>query len=62
MIYRIFTLDSDDRATSLRTITAADDKDALDAAQALSPLHFAVEIWRADGPLVARLGEDVTCP
>jgi len=59
MDYRIFTLDADDCATSLRRLSADDDSAAVEIARALAPDHFAVEVWREDGPLVARLGADV---
>jgi hypothetical protein len=57
--YRIYTLDADDCATSLQSLTAADDAAAVKAAEAVLGDHFAVEVWREDGPLVARLGRDV---
>ena len=59
MDYRIFTLDADDLATSLRSVRAEDDAAALKMAEGLAADHYAVEVWRKDGPLVARLGGDV---
>jgi hypothetical protein len=58
--YRIYTLDIDDCATSLQALRADDDAAALKAAETLAAGHYAVEVWREDGPLVARLGGDVT--
>ena len=57
--YRIYTLDVDDCATSLLTVRAEDDAEAVRAAEGLAADHYAVEVWREDGPLVARLGGDV---
>ena len=59
MNYRIFTLDGDDRATSQQNLRAEDDAEALRAAEGLAADHYAVEVWREGGPLVARLGGDV---
>ena len=59
MEYRIYTLDVDDCATSLLALRAEDDAAALRAAAGLAADHYAVEVWREDGPLVARLGGDV---
>ncbi len=59
MNYRIFTLDVDDLATSQQNLRAEDDAAALKAAESLAGDHYAVEVWREDGPLVARLGGDV---
>ena len=60
MDYEIFTLDVDDHATSLRKLRADDDVAAVRAAEAGAGDHYAVEVWRDDGVLVARLGGDVT--
>ena len=57
--YRIYTLDVDDCATSLQALRADDDAAALKAAEDMAADHYAVEVWREDGPLVARLGGDV---
>jgi hypothetical protein len=57
--YRIYILDADDCATSLQSLTAADDAAAVKAAEAVLGDHYAVEVWREDGPLVARLGGEV---
>ena len=59
MDYLIYTLDADDCATSLRNLTADDDAAALLVAQGVAGDHYAVEVWRHAGPLVARLGGDV---
>ncbi len=60
MDYLIYTLNADDCATSLRNLTADDDAAALMAAQGVAGDHYAVEVWRQAGPLVARLGGEVT--
>ena len=57
--YRIFTLDVDDLATSQQNLSAEDEAAAIAAAHALAGDHYAVEVWRVDGPLVVRLGGDV---
>ena len=59
MEYLIYTLDAQDCATSLRNLTAADDAAALTAARTVAADHYAVEVWREAGPLVARLGGEV---